>query len=111
MVKWLNGSIYDGELRNNLRHGQGIQIWSTGDQYEGQFGTSGNGAPSNPVLPVAMRAAGTVTHSAVDNGGSVSSLHSSSINDYGLITVKNILNFSSSAYGYYLADLSIDAEL
>ena len=80
-------------------------------QWEGQFGATGNGAPFTPVLPVAMRAAGTITHSAVNNGGSVSGLNSSSINDYGLITVKNILNFSSTAYGYYLADLSIDAEL
>lgn len=80
-------------------------------QYEGVFGAVGNGAPYNPVLPVTMRAAGTITHSNTGNGGSVSSVHSSEINDSGLNTVKIVINFGSTAYGYYLADLSIDAEL
>ena len=80
-------------------------------QYEGIFGAVGNGAPYNPVLPVTMRAAGTITHSNAQNGGSVSGVHSSEINDSGLNTVKITLTFGSTAYGYYLADLSIDSEL
>jgi hypothetical protein len=80
-------------------------------QYEGVFGAVGNGAPSNPVLPVTMRAAGTTTHSNTQSGGSVSNIHSTIIDDFGLNTVRVIITFGSTAYGYYLADLSIDAEL
>ena len=80
-------------------------------QWEGTIGDTGNFAPYNPVLPVTMRAAGTVTHTNASNGSAVSGLNSSSIDPYGLNTVFVVLNLSGTGYGYYLADIAIDAEL
>jgi len=80
-------------------------------QYEGNVGLVGNVAPYNPVLPVAMRAAGTLTHTSAANGGGISGLNSSSIKTYGLTTVFVVINTNSTAYGYYLANIAIDAEL
>ena len=31
-----DGSVYEGELKNNLKHGKGKEIWS-GNCYEGSF--------------------------------------------------------------------------
>mgnify|MGYP003668036022 FL=1 len=80
-------------------------------QYEGNVGLVGNVAPYNPVLPVAMRAAGTLTHTSAANGGGISGLNSSSIKTYSLTTVFVVINTNSTAYGYYLANIAIDAEL
>ena len=80
-------------------------------QWEGVFGAVGNGAPANPVLPVSMRSAGTVTHSSASSGGDVSSVYGSSVSTHGLNTVKIVLSIGGTGYGYYLANLDIDAEL
>ncbi|MCS6808037.1 MAG: hypothetical protein RML40_05205 [Bacteroidota bacterium] len=34
---WENGSIYEGEWKNNKRHGKGIHQWKDGVRYEGEF--------------------------------------------------------------------------
>jgi len=80
-------------------------------QWEGVFGLVGNGSPANPVLPVTMRTAGTVTHSNTGIGGDVSSLNSTSVDSYGLNTVKVVLSIGGTGYGYYFTDIAVDAEL
>jgi hypothetical protein len=80
-------------------------------QYEGVVGLVGNYAPCNPVLPVTMRAAGTITHTNGASGGDISGLLSSSVRAYGLNTVVVGIITSGTGYGYYVADLAIDAEL
>ena len=80
-------------------------------QSEGVVGLVGNVSTYSPVLPVTMRAAGTITHTNVASGGDVSGLHSSLVNDYGLNTVFVVISTSGTGYGYYLADIAIDAEL
>ena len=81
-------------------------------QYEGTIGLVGNVAPYSPVLPVTMRAAGTITHTNVANGGNVSGLHSSSVQSANsLNTVFIVIYTNGTGYGYYLADIAIDAEL
>ena len=80
-------------------------------QAEGVMGLVGNLAPYCPVLPVTMRAAGTITHTNVANGGNVTGLHSSSVKAYGLTTLFVVLSSNGTGYGYYLADIAIDAEL
>ena len=80
-------------------------------QAEGVMGLVGNLAPYCPVLPVTMRAAGTITHTNVANGGTVTGLHSSSVKAYGLTTLFVVISSNGTGYGYYLADIAIDAEL
>jgi hypothetical protein len=80
-------------------------------QYEGVTGLVGNAAPHNPVLPVTMRAAGMITHTNVASGGEVTGILSSNVKAYGLNTVFVVINTSGTGYGYYIADLAIDAEL
>ena len=80
-------------------------------QWEGTIGATGNFAPYNPVLPVTMRAAGTVTHTNASSGNAVSGLNQSSIEPYGLNTVFVVINTTGTGYGFYLADIAIDAEL
>ncbi len=36
-IEYLNGDIYEGEILNDLPHGQGTYIWSNGDVYKGCF--------------------------------------------------------------------------
>ena len=34
---WPDGTIYKGELLDNLRHGKGVVIWPDGSKFEGEF--------------------------------------------------------------------------
>ena len=61
-----SGSIYDGQWLNDVNHGEGILVKSTGHRYEGQF------------LQGKAHGSGNFTH---PNGGIHTSLHFSSQND------------------------------
>ena len=37
IMKWKNGNIYNGELVNGVRKGNGIMTWKNGDIYNGQW--------------------------------------------------------------------------
>ena len=37
IIKWKNNSKYIGEIKNNMKHGIGLFIWSDGSRYEGEF--------------------------------------------------------------------------
>jgi len=37
IYRWNNGSIYDGEYRNDLRHGKGRFMWANGESYIGDY--------------------------------------------------------------------------
>lgn len=37
IYRWNNGSIYDGEYRNDLRHGHGRFMWANGESYTGDY--------------------------------------------------------------------------
>lgn len=34
---WPDGSIYEGEYKDGMKHGNGILRWADGSSYEGQF--------------------------------------------------------------------------
>ena len=34
---WSNGSLYEGQFLNNLRHGIGKMKWKDGTTYEGEW--------------------------------------------------------------------------
>lgn len=59
-----------------------------------------------------MRAAGTITPTNALNGGNVTGLHSSSVQSANsLNTAFIVISTNGTGYGYYLADIAIDAEL
>jgi hypothetical protein len=35
--RWLTGSTYKGEWKDNKKHGYGVQIWPNGNKYEGEW--------------------------------------------------------------------------
>ena len=37
VVRLPNGDVYDGDLQEGLRHGEGIYRWENGNTYEGDF--------------------------------------------------------------------------
>ena len=36
-MKYANGMVYDGEWKNDLRHGFGVLTWPDGRKYEGDY--------------------------------------------------------------------------
>lgn len=36
-MKWKNGTVYEGEMKENFMHGKGKICYPNGDYYEGQF--------------------------------------------------------------------------
>jgi len=82
-------------------------------RFEGVFGASGNGAPHEVSLPVAMRAGPTLSSGTNTKGGDVSSLNSLT-NFTGSSLASSVvvnLNFSGSGNGYIFFNLIADAEL
>lgn len=82
-------------------------------RFEGVFGASGNGAPHEVSLPVAMRAEPTLSSGTNTKGGDVSSLNSLT-NFTGSSLASSVvvnLNFSGSGNGYIFFNLIADAEL
>ena len=82
-------------------------------RFEGVFGASGNGAPHEVSLPVAMRAAPTLSSGTNTKGGDVSSLNSLT-NFTGSSLASSVvvnLNFSGTGNGYIFFNLIADAEL
>ena len=82
-------------------------------RFEGVFGASGNGAPHEVSLPVAMRTPPTLSNGTDTKGGDVSSLNSltnftgSSLSSSVVVN----LNFSGTGNGYIFFNLIADAEL
>lgn len=37
MIKFSNGAVYDGYIKNNMREGKGVQIWVDGTKYDGEW--------------------------------------------------------------------------
>ena len=37
IYRWIDGSIYEGEYQDDLRHGKGRFLWSNGESYEGDY--------------------------------------------------------------------------
>ena len=37
IYRWIDGSIYEGDYRNDLRHGKGRFLWANGESYEGDY--------------------------------------------------------------------------
>lgn len=37
IMTWKDGAKYDGEWKDGMRHGKGIMTWKTGEKYEGEF--------------------------------------------------------------------------
>ena len=42
-IRLPDGAVYDGEIENNLFHGEGSLTWPDGRQYEGQFHRGADG--------------------------------------------------------------------
>ena len=36
-ITYDDGSLYEGEIKNNVRHGQGTYLWKSGDKYVGEW--------------------------------------------------------------------------
>lgn len=50
-MNYSNGDVYDGEWKNNLRHGVGICYYANGDIYEGKWEEDRrNGLGKNSIL-------------------------------------------------------------
>jgi len=37
IYRWIDGSIYEGEYQDDLRHGKGRFLWANGESYEGDY--------------------------------------------------------------------------
>eukprot|EP01031_Cornospumella_fuschlensis_P024823 gene24823-29997_t len=37
MFTWANGNKYEGDLKNNKKHGKGVYTWANGDKYDGDW--------------------------------------------------------------------------
>jgi hypothetical protein len=37
IITWPNGNRYEGEFRNGKKHGRGIQTWANGNRHEGEY--------------------------------------------------------------------------
>ena len=37
IYRWIDGSIYEGEYKDDLRHGKGRFLWANGESYEGDY--------------------------------------------------------------------------
>ena len=35
--RWPDGRVYDGEYKNDIKHGDGVYIWPDGRMYQGKF--------------------------------------------------------------------------
>jgi hypothetical protein len=36
-VEFQSGGVYKGDLKDNLRHGQGVMVWADGTSYDGHW--------------------------------------------------------------------------
>jgi len=98
---------YGDELAKCQRYYQ-----TTNYYYEGDFGSSGNGVPHQSIVPTNMRASATLAFTGGGNGGACTGLHSAQMLSFsGYSAFKTVLNFSGVGYGYFVKDVTLDAEL
>ena len=48
-IKYANGDIYEGEVVNGMRHGQGTYIWPDGLRYSGSYANNKRHGPGKYI--------------------------------------------------------------